>query len=278
MLAASPNARAEEKSLAPTRIIALAPNSAETICAIGACDRIVGVGKFCLHPPQLLDRPRVGGLSDPDLERITALHPDLIVMRGGSPSLERLCEDLKVPVYRDETDTLPGIEQCCRNLGKLLGLEDNADRVARDFQSRLNAVRARVAGKPRPRVFLTVSRDPQRLSNVLTAGKGTFLDQMLEAAGGINVFGHLDMSYPQVSPEGIVAQRPEVIIELMPEAKLTPAMNEQLRNQWRQLGSIPTVGNHRLYVLTDDNCLIPSPRFADIVEKVSRLLHPEKDD
>ena len=75
----------------PKRIITISPNSAESICDLGACDRIVGVDKFCVYPPSLQHRPRVGGLFDPDLEKIVALRPDLVVLRGHSDTLERLC-------------------------------------------------------------------------------------------------------------------------------------------------------------------------------------------
>ncbi|MEK7731792.1 MAG: helical backbone metal receptor [Planctomycetota bacterium] len=261
----------------PQRIIAIAPNSAEVICALGACDRIVGVGKFCVYPPELLARPKVGGLSDPDLERIAALRPDLLVMRGRNDALERLCEDLHVPIYKDETDTLPGIENCLGELGTRLGLNEQAKAIIKDFRDRLDAIRARNVGKRPPRVLLTVSRQPDRLANVLTTGKGTFLDQMIEIACGINVFGHLDMIYPQVSPEGMLAQQPEVIIELMPDLKLTAALKEQMGEQWKQLGSMPAVTKNRIYVLTDENGLIPSPRYVEIIDKVARLLHPESD-
>lgn len=261
----------------PQRIIAIAPNSAEVICALGACDRIVGVSKFCVYPPQLLDRPKVGGLSDPDLERIAALRPDLLVMRGKNDALERLCEDLRIPVFKDETDTLPGIENCLTELGARLGLNEQAKSIIKEFHERIDAIRSRNAGKPKPRVLLTVSRQPDRLANVLTTGKGTFLDQMIEIAGGVNVFGHLDMIYPQVSPEGMLAQQPEVIIELMPNPKLTTDLKEHMSGQWKQLGSMPAVTKNRIYILTDENGLIPSPRYVEIIDKVSRLLHPESD-
>ncbi len=261
----------------PQRIVTIAPNSAEVICALGACNRIVGVSKFCTYPQELLDRPKVGGLSDPDLERIAALHPDLLVMRGKNNALERLCEDLHIPIYKDETDTLPGIERCIRDLGERLALAEQAAKITTEFHDRLQAVRSRTAGKPKPRVLLTVSRQPDRLANVLTTGKGTFLDQMLDIAGGTNVFGHLDMIYPQVSPEGMLAQQPEVIIELMPDVKLTDALEKQLREQWRQVGSMPAVTHNRIYILADENCLIPSPRYVEIIDKVSHLLHPESD-
>lgn len=261
----------------PQRIIAIAPNSAEVICALGACERIVGVSKFCVYPPELLNRPKVGGLSDPDLERIAALRPDLLVMRGKNEALERLCEEVQIPIFKDETDTLPGIENCLHELGERLGLTERASVVVKEFHERIEAIRARNAGKPKSRVLLTVARQPDRLANVLTTGKGTFLDQMIDVAGGINVFGHLDMIYPQVSPEGMLAQQPEIIIELMPGLKPTAALKEQMIGQWKQLGIMPAVTNHRIHVLTDENGLIPSPRYVEVIDKIARLLHPESD-
>jgi iron complex transport system substrate-binding protein len=261
----------------PQRIVTIAPNSAEVICALGACDSIVGVSKFCVYPPELQSRPRVGGLFDPDLEKIIALRPDLIVLRGRSESVERLAAERGIAIHHDKTERLRDVETCILELGRRLGREKQADRLVATFRRRIDAVRKRVAGKPRPRVLLTISRQPDRLANLMTTGKGTFLDEMLAITGGANVFGHLDMAYPQVSREGIVARRPEVIIELMPEVKLTDALKRQMLEQWKTLGSIPAVADSRILFVTDDNALIPSPRYVEIIEKVSRIMHPEPD-
>ena len=261
----------------PRRIIAIAPNSAEVICALGACDAVVGASKFCVFPPELKNRPQIGGLYDPDLEKIISLRPDLLVTRGRNESLERLCEQSRIAIYHDETDTLAGIEKGIRELGQLLDRPNEAEQMVAEFRARLDTVRARVKGKVRPRVMLTVSRQPDRLANILTTGRGTFLDEMIAVAGGVNIFGDIDMIYPEVSPEAILAKQPEVIIELMPEVLVTDELAAQMRGQWRRLGTIPANANERLYFLTDDNSVIPSPRYAEFVEKVSRLLHPENE-
>ncbi|MBI4718636.1 MAG: ABC transporter substrate-binding protein [Planctomycetes bacterium] len=258
----------------PQRIIALAPSSAEVICALGACERIVGVGKFCNFPPDLATRPQVGGLFDPDLEKIIALRPDLIVLRGNNDSLTRLGEELKVPIHRDGTESLADIESCLRAFGERLDRRAAAEERLREFRAALEAVRRRVADRARPRVLLTVSRSPDRLGDVLTAGRGTFLSEAVEIAGGQNVFGNLELAYPQVSGESILAQRPEVIIEFLPELALSERIREQLLDQWRGLGDLPAVQSGRVYFLTDDHCLIPSPRFVTVIEKVSYMLHP----
>lgn len=259
---------------APHRIITIAPNSAETICALGLCDQVVGVSKFCNYPRELAQVPRVGGLFDPDIERIIALRPDLIILRGHSDSVARLCRQHNIPLHIDHTESLGDVEGCVLELGKLLGRSKQAESLVAGFRKRLGEVRQRVADRPRPCVFLTVSRNPDRLANILTTGKGTFLDEMIGIAGGINAFGHLDMAYPQVGPEAIIARQPDVIIEFMPERELTPELERQMRAQWASLGPIPAIRDGRLWFIADDHCLIPSLRYVEIVERVSKILHP----
>lgn len=261
----------------PQRIITIAPNSAEIICALGACDAIVGVSKFCVYPPELQRRPQVGGLFDPDLEKIATLRPDLVVLRGRNEPVEQLCRNRGIAIYKDKTERLADIETCVAQLGARLHRTKEAQEVVKQFRARLDTIRKRTADRPRPRVLLTISRQPDRLGNLLTAGKGSFLDEMVKVAGGENIFGDLDMAYPQVSTEAIIARRPEVILELMPEINLTAKLKAQMLEQWHKLGTIPAVAGGRVHFVVDDNCLIPSLRYVEIIDKVSRILHPEPD-
>jgi ABC-type Fe3+-hydroxamate transport system substrate-binding protein len=83
------------------------------------------------------------------------------------------------------------------------------------------------------------------------------------------------MAYPQTNAESVIARRPDVIIEMMPELELVPENEAMIRDQWESLGSIPALENDRLHIITYENCQIPSPRYVHVIEKVSRLLHPE---
>jgi iron complex transport system substrate-binding protein len=271
LLAANP-APVEVSSNVPVRIVAIAPSTAEIVCLLGACDRIVGVSRFCVHPPELKTRTPVGGLYDPDLEAIIALKPDLLITRGKQDALERLAESLSVPIYRDESDSIAGIELTIQDLGRRLSRTAEANVLVAEFRASLEAIRRKHAGGPRVRALLTVSRHPDRLANILTVGRETFLGEMLEIAGAQNVFGDLDMRYPEVSLESILVRRPEVIIELMPEADLSTGP-DRLTDPWNPHRLIPAVRDGRVHVLADENALIPSPRCVQIVEKFARLLH-----
>jgi len=264
----------------PARIVTLAPNSDELLCALGVGDRIVGVSRFTLYPPELADRARIGGPADPDLERIVALHPDFVVLRGKCEPVEELCRRRNIELFRDPTENLADLLRCIRDLGARLGKSREAEALARTFQQRLRDIETeaelRRAGGARPRVLLTLSRSPEGLGNIMTSAKGTLHDEIIRLAGGENVFGQLEVKYPVVSLEEIVARAPDVIVELMPGLRLDPARRETLIAQWQALGPVPACRDERIFVLGDeyDYSLVPSLRSATVIEKMRDLLYP----
>jgi len=265
----------EARTAPAQRIVVIAPSSAETICALGACERIVGVSKFCVSPPALLHKPRIGGLYDPDIERIIALRPDLVVLRGRSDALMTLAQQRGIAVYVDETDTLEGVVKAARDLGRLLHLEKEATQLIAQFEQRLQDISRRTVGRQRPRVFITVSRPTERLADILTAGKSSFLSEMVHRAGGDNVFADMDLAYPQVSLETIIARRPDVILELQPDLDLTTDLRNRMQDQWFSPDGPFPDRKPRLLILTDKQALIPSLGYAEFIEVVRTQLHPE---
>ena len=272
---AAPPADSPKKEAPPRRIVTIAPNAAEMIHMLGAGDRVVGVSKFCAYPSDLLSRPRVGGLFDPDLERIIALRPDLIVLRGRCPTLEELCEQQGIAVYRDRTESLTDMLRTIRELGALLNHADRANEIVRSFEAELSRIRKRVAGRSRPRVLVTASRRPGELASIMTFNRNTFIHEMIEIAGGENVFADHDMNYPTISLEAVLARNVAYIIELMPAEKNPDTLESRVRAEWSRFDAIPAVAGGQVHVITDDASVIPSPRCAKVIEKLSLILHPE---
>lgn len=262
---------------AKMRVVTLAPNAAETIAALGCTDQIVGVSDFCVYPAELTKRPRVGGIMDPDLEEIVLLKPDLVVIRGRMPTVESLCEKRGIALHLDETNTLDDIFRSIESLGARLGVEDRAQALEKRMHAQLDALHARVAKLKRPRVLMIVNRDVDAIRNVVTFGRGAFVNELIELAGGVNVFGDQRVAYPQVSVEQILAAKPDVIIEAIEASKLTDDSRKRMNKQWRALPGIPAVKNDRVYFLTEDYLLIPSPRVVDSVRLLSSVIHPEVD-
>ncbi len=275
----SPPASPPEKpDSAPQRIIAIAPSSVEIIAALGATERLVAVGSFCHYPPEVAKLPKVGGLFDPDLEAVLRLRPDLMVMRGENKELRRLCADGSIPIYEDSTEELSDIFRTINELGRLLDSQERAEQLTLEVRGELDQITKAVAGRSRPRVLFVIGRrSPDSLASIITASNGTFVQEMIEYAGGENVFANLAIEYPEVSLEGILAAQPEVVFDAMPESEPSKDLDARIKAQWRQLGSFPAVENDRIYVLTDDALLTPSHRVVRAVAQLARLLHPEAD-
>ncbi len=260
---------------APRRIITIAPNAAEIISTLDAADRLVAVSEFCVYPPELAALPRVGGLINPNLEAILGLKPDLVILGGRSPDIERLCESHGIAFHNDPTVGLEDVFSKILTLGDIVEQQAAARRLAEDMRRRLDTIGAATRGLARPRVLFVTGRAATSLAGVTTAGKDTFVNEMIERAGGVNVFGHLDVAYPQVSLEDILSARPEIIIEARPGETPSETLREEARRQWSRIGPMPATRADRVYVVTEAHMLIPSPRVVDSIAIITRLLHPE---
>jgi len=261
----------------PVRVIALAPNAAEIICALGSAKHLVGVGRFCTFPAVLQTLPKVGGLRDPDLEAILALHPDLMVLRGSGSAIEpirHLAIDHGIRIYDDRVETLDDLYQTIRELGELFGRRPQATRLTQHIRAALKSVAARAATRPKVKVLFTL-RNPDSLTPLMTIGRRTFLSEIIEVAGGENVFGDQDTRYPAVSLEEVVARNPTVIIESMPNQVIDRARRVALLNQWRGLTSVHAVQNRRVHFVTQPFLTIPSDRVTLAAELLLSLIHPE---
>ncbi|HRX85815.1 MAG TPA: helical backbone metal receptor [Phycisphaerae bacterium] len=257
----------------PQRIIANAPSNAEIVCALGACDRLVGVSAYVTYPDQTRELPKVGGLDDPDLEKILALRPDLVIQRGHNAHVAGLCERHGIAMYEDRTDSLATLYTTIRDLGGLLGEADKARALTDSIRGQLDDIAAGAA-QHRPRVLLAL-RSRDRLTPLTTVGKPSYLHEVIEIAGGTNVFGDVDVAYPEVGLEEVIARQPDIIIEAMPGATLTPEEIENIVKQWDAVPAVPAIRNKAIHVLTADYVLTPSPRVVLLAKKLHELFTDE---
>ncbi len=251
----------------PGRIISLAPNVTEMIIALGAGDRIVGVSDFCRIPEGSPAAERVGGLVNPDLERIVSLRPDLVVATTSGNYLEdadRIAK-LGIPVYTVDTPSVGAVLSSLSDLGGILGDGGRgADLVAR-LRQRLERLSSRIAGRPRPRVLFVVWGDP-----ILAPGRGTFLDDALALAGADSISSSSIARWAEMDLEGIVAAAPEVILTVADNRAFAMALPGDPR--WR---TVPAVAAGRIHVVTDA-IQQPGPGIVDGIEEVARVLHPDQ--
>ena len=256
----------------PERIISIIPSTTEMLFAMGAGPRVIGVGNFDRYPPEAQTRAKVGGLIDPDVERILSLRPDLVVVYGTQTDLRTQLERAKIPMFLYQHAGLADITQTIRELGARIGSAKEANALAGRIEGEIADVRKRVAGQPRPRTLLVFGRDAETLRGIYASGAVGFLHDMLEAAGGTNVFADVERQSIQTTSELAVARAPDVIIEIGIDTASTSVRNLRA---WDSLPSIPAVRNKRIYELRGDGMMNPGPRIAASVRRVAEVLHPD---
>ncbi|NOY82654.1 MAG: ABC transporter substrate-binding protein [Kiritimatiellaeota bacterium] len=274
----SPRRSPEGRSTAtgsPRRIVCLAPNITETVFALGAGDSVVGVTDFCEYPPAATKRTRVGGPVNPSLERIAVLRPDLLLAQMPNARAAAFCREHGIRFEALRMETLESVLSGIHRLGVLLGRRDSARELAARITAELAAVRRAVAGRPRPRVFVTLSRRAGDLSGLYTVGPGSFLDQLLDAAGADNIFSDAGRPYPEAGKETVQRRAPQIIIETLPGLRLTPQLRRAFLRDWQMLSSIPAVKAGRIFFVTDPAVQIPGPRVAGTARQLARICHPE---
>ncbi|HTK27917.1 MAG TPA: ABC transporter substrate-binding protein [Vicinamibacterales bacterium] len=255
------------------RVVSIIPATTEMLFAMGAGDRVVGVGSYDQFPPEVGRLPRVGALLDPDVERIISLRPDLVILYGTQADLREQLERAHIPFYPYEHRGLADIPQTIRRIGARVGVDDRADALAARVENDIENIRQRVDGLPRPRTLLVFGRQRHALTDIEASGGQGFLHDMLEAAGGTDVLADIHRQSVTMSTEMVLARAPEVIIELS-YARGDPMTEADLAD-WNQLASVPAVRRHRVFLLSGNQFVVPGPRVAAATEAIARTLHPE---
>ena len=258
-----------------TRIVSLVPALTEMLFAIGAGSQVIAVSNYDDFPPAVRTLPRVGALLDPDTERILAFRPGLVITYGSQSQLESQLMRAGIRSFSYRHGGIATVLETIRDLGVTTGHTMEADRVVRDIRASLDAVRGRVQGRPRPKTLLVFERQPGRLQQLYVSGGRGFLHEMLEAAGGTNVFADVDRESVQPSSETLLARAPDVIIEVRANGLIAASEVARERNVWSALPAIPAVRNKRTYLLEGQYLVVPGPRLAQATEAFARVLHPE---
>lgn len=262
------------KSDKAQRIISLAPSVTETLFAAGAGDRVVGVTLFCNWPPEVKNLPKVGQFARFDMEKILELHPDMVIASRDAPS-ETIKYDLArydILTFIVEAETLEDTVRSIRNIGRAVGTVQKADAVAREMERRIQEIQETVSTiSPKVKTILVFGHDP-----LILAGPGTFADDLIKRAGGINLAHDSRIKYPKYSIERIVLEGPEVIIEATMSLAYDSPDWAAIRDFWNQWPYIPAVKSGRVIVVDADLVTRPGPRIVDGLELIAKALHPEK--
>jgi iron complex transport system substrate-binding protein len=250
---------------AATRIVSLAPSITESLFAIGAGNQVVGVTDYCNYPADAQTRRHVGGMTNPNIESIVGLSPDLIVvsMEGNLRQDFTALTATGVPVFVSNPRTIRAINESLRQLGVLTGHQTDAmslaDSLSKSATRLLSAVKDR-----RTRTLLLVSVQP-----LMAVGTKNFLNEMLQAAGGQNLAAPIGLTYPTLSRETILQQNPDVIL-ITSDACDSTANISALYPEWTQISA---VRNKRVYRIDADLVARPGPRAIEGLALLTSYLH-----
>ncbi len=274
-----PNENISKKDTAdtPQRIICAAPSIVEVVFALDQGDKVVGVSDFTTYPPEAARIEEIGGIINPNLERIVTLKPDLIIVLGEMEAVTTLCKQKNIPYLRVDMANLESVFNDIIKIGDVLNCQEKAVKLMQNINDQLGKINKLSQEKEvTPNVFLCIGRRGGSLTGLYTINNDTFLNDLLEIAGGRNIYEDIEGAYPQVSKESLLKRVPDVIIELFPNNASMSGSIEQNLSDWQAMPNLPAVANGRVYSVTNDYIMIPGPRMGLTAQRFYELIHAKR--
>lgn len=259
----------------PQRIVSLVPAVTEMLFAMDAGPNVVGVSQFDRYPPEATTRPNVGGLLDPDIERILSLHPTLVVFYDTQVDLRNELARAGISAFAYRHGSIADVFDTIERLGASVNRVQQSHALTRRMQTEIADVRAHVRGFPRVPTLFVIGRDPGELRHVYVAGGEAFLNELIDLAGGINVCRDIARPAAEVSTEQILVRQPEVIVESWANRPMDRQSREAEIAVWNRLASLPAVRRHRVVEITDNRLAVPGPRLPQGIRILAETLHPD---
>ena len=261
------------------RIVSTTPSITEMLFALGLGDRVVGVTTFCRYPPAATKLPKIGSYTQPNLEVIVSLRPDLVIIQENPIRLGAKLRGLGLRVLELDHRSVNDIYVSLDKIAGAAGVSERAQSLKASIRSQLDAVRREAAGLPRRRVMFLVGRTPNALEGMMAVGKASYLNELMQIAGGDNIFADAVTAYPKISLEEILARDPDVIIDMGEMANtegVTEADKRRVVRLWDRYPAIRAVREKRVYAVASDIFVVPGPRMVEATREFFRMIHPEQ--
>jgi len=254
----------------PQRIISVVPSATEMLFAFGLADRIIAVGDYDELPPGAENKPRIGGLLNPNIEKIIEYKPDLVITYGSQDILRDRMKELGIRIYPFTHGSITQTLDYMVALGRTVGAEDKAKEIEQHIRKVFADIRAHAPAN-HPKVLLVHNRGVGVLGSFYSVGSMAFQNELIEIAGGENIFADVDKEVMEPSVEAIMARGPEVIIETLPSG-LTDQETERRKADWNALAKLPAVIHKRIFIVGEDYMLVPGPRLDLAAKKFAEVI------
>jgi len=255
----------------PQRIISLAPNITEILFALDLDERVVGVTRYCDFPEEAINKEKIGGMIDPNIEKIKSLNPDLVVaFRGNSLRILKRLREINVPVFVLEMGTnIESVFQIIEKIGAVTSKKDTSERLIKSLKERyVNITTVLQDVHYKPKVFISLHG-----KGLWTCGKESFLNDLISKAKGINIAGEIKRRWILYNREELIHANPEIIIILSKSQKEYNQTRRWIKKE-SYLESTRSVANDKIYFLDQNITTRPGPRIIDALECLARILHP----
>ncbi len=260
---------------APQRIVSLSPNVTEILYGIGAWPQVIAVSEYCSFPEDVKNKPRVNGWDRTNLEQVVALKPDFVIgVEAQEPFVRDKLEKLGVRSLFLRGQKLADVLRSIVDIGRSTGHEAAAIELLTKTEGEIEQVRQAVANLPRPRVLCVVDRLPGTIRDIYTATRGSYIDELIQIAGGEPVAPPGDQGYGKITKEAVLSLNPEVIIDMVQGSK--GKFGEDPITVWNELAEVQAVRDKRIYPMTDEWVIHPSQFVGQTAKTFARVLHPEK--
>lgn len=258
----------------PARIVSTFPSITETVFALGAGSRLVGVSDYCKYPEEVLALPKIGSYLRPNLEKIALLRPDLVLIREAATATADGLKSLGIPYVQVKMGSLSDVYSMIGAVGAAIGVPENARDLNGKIRSRLEQLRAENGAGPKPAILIIVGHTPGLLTNLVAAGQSTYLNELLEIAGGRNAMPVSPIAYPRISLETVVRLNPEVILDLstMGEPSGADSRVTGVPEPWLSHRELSAVSSGRVFGLPSEPLTTPGPRVIESAEMIRQKI------
>jgi iron complex transport system substrate-binding protein len=260
---------------APNRIISLAPNITEILFALEVGDRVVARTRYCEYPPAAAKLPQIGGITDPSVEVILALKPDLVIVSKLTPlAAYQQLQRLKLPMLAIEETGLKGVFLNIETIAIAIGKPTEGKKLIHRMQQSMHRLKERalgIAGNQRPRTLLLSGT-----SSYFCAGKSSFTGEILEMVGAKNVAPATSQPWPPLSIERIMAENPQVIIISLAHQDNEQQLARKQLDAWRKdplWKQLDAIRNNRVHFIGENMLTIPGPRIAEAASILAKHIH-----
>lgn len=254
----------------PEKIVSLSPSNTEILFALGAGNKLVGVTNYCDYPEEAKLIEQVGTFKGPNMELIKKVQPDVVLAGYIQEEAVKNLENMGIPVIVTEAESFEAIYKSIELIGRITGTDAKAQEIISEMKTKIAEIEARTKDKEKPKVFYVVWADP-----LTTAGSKTFINDVIKAAGGINVAEKVE-SWAKYSAEQLIKDNPDILVAALHSTDRGMTKEDLSGNQI--FSKLECVKQGKVYVISDDNIIArPGPRIIMAIEEMEKAFYGEQE-